>query len=201
MTVIVASHRLSSETLKQRYSEASLLDVTSKGPEPWVRFSPFYSHGGIPVPFSAGMTSASVEGIWQGLKVFEGMDVDTQKFAITTMKGIKRSARKYGKVLGHRAGVAGTELLSYVQARHLIYLPSYRWVLEYRLQNELAELARLQKDRLVVLLDYETNGDVNDLTHPLSHAWLIKYYLEGNWPISMLGKEEGENKQMKRMAE
>lgn len=182
MTLLIANHRLSPETLKQRYGEAHVLDVTSKGPEPWRRFSPFYPHGGIPVPFSASLTSASVEGIWQGLKVFEGMDVDVQKFTITTMKGIKRSARKYGKVLGHRAGVEGTELLSYVQARYLVYLPSYRWTLEHCLQKELAELVRLEKDTPVVLLDYETNGDVNDLTHPLSHAWLIKYYLEGNWP-------------------
>ena len=180
MTITIANHRLSPATLRQRYGEASVLDVTSKGPEPWRRFSPFYPHGGIPVSFSAGLTSASIEGIWQGLKVFEGMDVDAQKFTITTMKGIKRSARTYGKVLGHRAGVAGTELLSYVQARSLIYLPSYHWVLEHRLQNELATLA--EKDTPVVLLDYETNGDVNDITRPLSHAWLIKYYLEGDWP-------------------
>lgn len=49
-----------------------MLDVTSKGPEPWQRFSPFYAHGGIPVPFSVGLAGVSIEGIWQGLKVFEG---------------------------------------------------------------------------------------------------------------------------------
>ena len=31
--------------------------------------SPFYPHGGIPIPFSGSVTSQSVEGIWQGLKV------------------------------------------------------------------------------------------------------------------------------------
>src|SRR6266581_2954343 len=112
MPFFVANHRASTETLRNRYGDASLLDLTSRGQEPWVRFSPFYPHGGIPVPFSPGQFSATVEGIWQGLKVFERADVDLSKLTITSMKGIKRSSRVYGKVLGHRAGLAGDRLLS-----------------------------------------------------------------------------------------
>ena len=59
-----------------------------------VRFSPFFPHGSIPVPFSPGVTGQSVEGIWQGLKVFESEDIDLQKFEITNMKSIKRSSAK-----------------------------------------------------------------------------------------------------------
>ncbi len=32
--------------------------------------------------------------------------------------------------------------------------------------------------RPLVLLDHETNGDVENLSSPLSHAALIKFYLE-----------------------
>jgi len=182
MALIVTSHRTSREKLQRRYADAYILDVTSAGPDPWVCFSPFYPHGGIPVPFSPGLVSASVEGIWQGLKVFESMDVDPSRFTITNMTGIKRSVGEYGKVLGHRAGVEGEQLLSYVEARRVIYLPSYRWVLEHRLQELLAELMRLKAEKTVVLLDYETNCNVKDVTRPLSHAGLIKLYLEGIWP-------------------
>src|SRR5438445_5621679 len=56
--------------IEARYPGAAVVDVTSRGPEPWVRFSPFYPHGGIPVPYSPGVESESVEGIWQALKVF-----------------------------------------------------------------------------------------------------------------------------------
>jgi len=55
-------------------------------------------------------------------------------------------------------------------------------VLDHRLQDELAELRRLGAAQLVVLLDYETNGDSDDLTRPLSHASLILRYLEESWP-------------------
>jgi len=183
MNILIASKRLSSATLRQRYGDAHIIDVTSKGIEPWVYFSPFYPHGDIPVPFSSGVVSASVEGIWQGLKVFEQMDVDPSRFAVVNMKGIKRSARKYGNVLGHRAGIAGVRLLSYIEARYLIYLPSYRWVLDHRLQEQLGELQRLAAAKPLGLLDYETNVELEDCSRPLSHAGLIKRYLEGDWPV------------------
>lgn len=180
--ITVASRRVSLEKLHQRYPAAVLFDVTSRGPEPWRRFSPFYPHGDIPIPFSPGQVSASVEGIWQGLKVFERADVDLSCFTNTAMKGLKRSVRAHGPVLGHRQGITGARLLSYAEARHTIYLPSYLWVLTHKMQDQLTELQQQALERDVVLLDYETNCDLQNLASPLSHASLIKRYLEGNWP-------------------
>jgi hypothetical protein len=182
MSTVVENRRCRLNTITQRYDNPLVLDVTSKGPEPWVRFSPFYPHGSIPVPFSPGQVGASVEGIWQALKVFASADVDPAKLRITTMKGIKRSARRFGEVLGHRAGLHGERLLSYGEARRLIYLPCYRWVLENCLQLLVAELRAAASERTVVLLDYETNCDVGDLSRPLSHAGLVCGYVQGDWP-------------------
>src|SRR4051794_5968159 len=100
MPFVVASRRVRPDSLRQQYGTAAILDVTSRGPAPWVRFSPFYPHGGIPVPYSSEYTAQSVEGIWQGLKVFASADVDLAKLKITTMSGLKRTSRKYGRVLG-----------------------------------------------------------------------------------------------------
>ena len=125
MPIHIASRRLTKRMRSVLYPGALFLDVTSRGNTPWKRFSPFYPHGGIPVPFSPGVYSASVEGIWQGLKVFERSGVAPETFANTTMRGIKRTARANGLILGHRRGVHGTSLLSYIDARRLIYLPSY----------------------------------------------------------------------------
>ena len=186
MPVYVASRRLKPETLAKRFGgDALCLDLTSRGDAPWVRFSPFFPHGEIPVPFSPGVQSASVEGVWQGLKVFETADVDPAKFAVTSMKGLKRTARRFGKVLGHRRGVEGAELLPYREARAAIYLPTYRHVLERCLQAEVARLRELcAGDVPVVLLDYETNCELDDLSKPLSHAGLVKRYVEGEWPTA-----------------
>lgn len=181
-TIAVESHRKKRTTIEKLWPGALILDVTSKGKEPWVRFSPFYPHGGIPVPNSPGILAQSVEGLWQGLKVFEHEDIDPSRWQVTDMRGIKRAGRTRGKVLGHRFGVGSDVLLGYRDARYSIYLPAYRWVLENRLAAEVKRLRDEVDRRPVVLLDYETNGNVEDLSRPLSHAALVANYAAGAWP-------------------
>lgn len=187
MPLRVDSRRKAPATLSRAHPGAELLDVTSRGAEPWVRFSPFYPHGDIPVPFTPGRVATSVEGIWQGLKVFERADVDPARLEVRTMSGIKRTTRQLGRVLGHREGLGGTRLLAYREARFEIYLPSYRFVLEHHLTEQIASLRALSAERLVVLLDYETNESVDNLAKPLSHAGLIRCFIEGRWPAGSPG--------------
>ena len=124
-----------------------------------------------------------VEGIWQGLKVFESADVDVDMFANGTMKNIKRTVRRFGKPLGHRKGVNGTELLGYIEARKQIYLPAYKWVLENKVANIIERLREASKTKTIVLLDYTKNCDIDNPKKPLSHAFLIKAYAEGLYPF------------------
>lgn len=185
------SNRLLDISIRRRGSRverpgARVLDLTSRGPEPWVRFSPFYPHGGIPVPMSGGVESESVEGIWQGLKVFANAGVDPSKFAITSMRGLKRTTRKYGAVLGHAAGVGSTMLLGYEDARRAIYLPSYRFVLETHLGELVQQLQLFASTESLVLLDYEVNADLTDTRRPLSHAALVRLHLLGQWPTETI---------------
>jgi hypothetical protein len=187
MPIVVESRRTKPATIERRWPGALVADVTSKGLDPWVRFSPFYPHGGIPIPNTPDQTAVSVEGLWQGLKVFEAEDVDPSKWAVTTMRGIKRSGKSRGAVRGHRYGVGSDVLLGYREARYSIYLPAYRWVLENRLADEVEQLREHLRGRTVVLLDYETNVDVDDLSAPLSHAALVKCFFEGNWPSASDG--------------
>jgi hypothetical protein len=180
MSIHVASRRRSAASLAAAFPGARLVDVTSKGPQPWVRMSPFFPHGGIPVPLSGDAVAQSVEGIWQALKVFQDFDVDPGKLSVTSMAGLKRTVRKYGPVLGHRAGLGGDRLLPYEEARRRIYLPVYRWVLENKVADLVEELRAADGD--TVLLDYTTNGDVADTSSPLSHAALIRLHVEDQWP-------------------
>ena len=106
--IIIESKRKKIENILTKYPDAVVADVTSQAKDGLVRLSPFYPHGDIPVPFSEGYTAACVEGVWQGLKVFEDEDIDISMFSNDTMKNIKRTVRKHGRVLGHRKGVLGT---------------------------------------------------------------------------------------------
>ena len=186
--IIIESKRKKPETILKKYPDAILADVTSGAKDGLVKLSPFYPHGGIPGPFSDGYTATCVEAIWQGLKVFEGCGVDVEMFKNDTMKNIKRTVRRFGKPLGHRKGVHGTELLGYIEARKLIYIPTYKWVLENKVANIIDRLREASKTKTIVLLDYDTNADVENAKKPLSHASLIKAYVEGVYPY---GEEQG----------
>ena len=181
--IVIESKRRKRENILKKYPDAVIADVTSQATDGLVRLSPFYPHGGIPVPFSEGYTAMCVEGIWQGLKVFESADVDVDMFANDTMKYIKRTVRRFGKPLGHRKGVNGTELLGYIEARKQIYLPAYKWVLENKVANIIERLREASKTKTIVLLDYTTNCDIDNPKTPLSHAFLIKAYAEGLYPF------------------
>ncbi len=194
--IIIESKRKKLATILKKYPDAILADVTSSSKDGLVKLSPFYPHYGIPVPFSEGYTATCVEAIWQGLKVFESCDVDTSLFYNDTMKGLKRTIRKYGKPLGHRKGVHGTELLGYIEARKQIYIPTYKWILENKVANIIERLKEASKTKTIVLLDYDTNADVENAKKPLSHASLIKAYVEGLYPYGE-AKESEEKKPKK----
>ena len=180
--IVIESKRKKPATILKKYPDAILADVTSQANTRLRELSPFYPHYDIPVPFSEGYTATCVEAIWQGLKVFESCDVDVQMFQNDTMKNIKRTVRRFGKPLGHRKGVHGTELLGYIEARKQIYIPTYKWVLENKVAWIIEKLREATKTKTIVLLDYDTNADVENAKKPLSHASLIKAYAEGIYP-------------------
>lgn len=180
--IIIESKRKKYETILKKYPNAIIADVTSHAKDALVQLSPFYPHGGIPIPFSEGMTATCVEAVWQGLKVFQNADVDIEMFHNDTMRNIKRTVRRFGKPLGHRKGVNGTELLNYIDARKLIYLPTYRWMLENKAMHIIERLRKASQTKTIVLLDYDTNSDVDDPSKPLSHAFLVKAFAENLYP-------------------
>ena len=181
--IIIESKRKKPATILKQYPDAILADVTSGAKDGLIKLSPFYPHGGIPVPFSEGYTATCVEAIWQGLKVFEHCGIDVSLFSNDTMKGLKRTVRRFGKPLGHQKGVNSSELMGYIEARKQIYIPSYHWVLEYKVAHIIDRLREASnKGKTIVLLDYDTNADVDNAKKPLSHASLIKAYVEGIYP-------------------
>lgn len=194
------------ERIQAQYPNADILDITSSSELSYARLlSPFYPHGNIPVPFSPNTFAMSVEGIWQGLKVFATCDIDTSMFYNDTMKGLKRTARRFGQPLGHRKGIQGKELLGYFDARMEIYLPSYKWVLDNvpRVHALIERIAERSKTHDIVFLDYNTNDDYRDLSSPISHAGLVKLYIDGKYPnpedaILPLSEQEMEARKSKK---
>lgn len=181
--IYIVNKRRKLESIQKEYPNADILDLTSKS-EYAKQLSPFYPHGNIPIPFSKGETATCVEAVWQGLKVFENFGVDFDTFRNNTMKNLKRTVRKYGQPKGHQKGIYSRKLLDYFQARVQIYLPTYKWMLDNisSVKNLLLRISERAKTHDLVFLDFNTNYDYRDLSTPLSHAGLIKLYIENQYP-------------------
>ncbi len=225
--IYIENRKRKLEKIKEEYPGAEILDITSNSETRYAKIlSPFYPHGNIPIPFTDGLKATCVEAVWQGLKVFEGAGVDFATFKNHTMHDLKRTVRKYGVPKGHSKGAYNgmsllecggdgvpkghskgaynKELLGYFEARMLIYLPTYKWVLDnvpevHRVVERIKEQSKIQD---IVLLDYNTNIDFRDVSKPMSHAGLIKLYIEGKYPDNMndykpMSKEEIEEKKIR----
>lgn len=160
------------------------LDVTSTAGGPTKKLSSFHPYttaDGLPafaVPGIDGRRSYTVEGVWQGLKVFENEGIDEGKFDVQNMKCLKRPPRgKRGRVLGHFNG-EGQPLLGYAEARKIIYMPAYTELMDIYAPDALEDLYQLHLQQGLVLKDYFTNEDMHDLQKPLSHAAIVKKRLQ-----------------------
>jgi uncharacterized protein DUF6939 len=102
VAAIVTMKRRAQKSVEAAYPDALVVDVTSRADEPWVYPSPFFPHGAIPVPVSRGV--ATLRSKAHGKRTIV-RDVDAAKLAVTTMTGLKRTARRFGPVLGHRRGI------------------------------------------------------------------------------------------------
>ena len=70
------------------------------------------------------------------------------------------------------------DLLGYVEARKMIYVPAYKWVLENKCSDLVNKIRIIAQHKTVILLDYNTNEDIERASKPLSHASILKRYIE-----------------------
>jgi hypothetical protein len=125
-------------------------------------------HGGIPIPGMPGVTSDTVEGIWQGLKVIRG-DIAQRYFSGSCGK-------RGGKPAGHRYG---DKLLKIVEAREKIYRVAYEWVLNHRIEPSLIEglVALSLAGRSQYFHDVSDNGNIGNPDEGWAHAAVLVQYL------------------------
>jgi hypothetical protein len=174
--------------LEKKYPNSLIIDVTSKANLPWRKFSPFFDHEKIPVPGMENTFGNSVEGIWQGLKIFENHGVDLN-YILKSTSNLKRTTKSFGTTKGHQFE---NRIIGYVDARKLIYLPAYNYILDNFLSSEVNELCKLLEEKNIVLLDYNVNIDMLNIKQPLSHACLIKDFMYQKLNILIV---EEQNKQ------
>jgi len=151
--------------LREQVPKGALVyDVSSYAEYPCCTLSPFWPHGGIPVPGMPGTTSDCVEGIWQGLKVIGG------KIASRYFSG--QGHKRGGVPRGHQYG---DKLLKIVEAREKNYRVAYEWMLENRADPELIGGFIEQAFAGVpqYFHDVSNNGSIGDPDEGWAHAAVL----------------------------
>jgi len=172
--MIILESKRNAAMIQRKYPNALVKDMSERH-----KLSPFYPHEGIRVPFTDGYTGVSVAAIWNSLMVFEDVDVDIELRNID-IKTLKREHN--GRFIGFRQGYFNNCIMDVVEARKQILIPMYRWMLEQKVFPVIQKLREIMQQRDIVLLDDSVNYDIGNINHPLSHAWLIKSYVEGLYP-------------------
>ena len=147
------------------------IDISGKGAGEWNVLSPTFSHGDIPVPGMPGVTSRTVEGIWEGLKRFENEGENVALF-----EADKPKKRKVTEAAGRFVGYAyGTETLKdELEARQKIFIPAYTWMVKNapEARAKFDELVELARKNTLHIYDGLENSDAHD-PRPYSYAAML----------------------------
>ena len=146
------------------------------------RLNPYFPYKDIPVPNSGNFVAESIGAIWHGLKVFEKRDIDRKLMMNYLTNKNMCSQKYYVQYLGHRYGVNGLDLLSITDARRRILIPTYKWMLDYKAQDIIQELRKINEQHDIVFLEYFANSSIQDYSNSISYVSLIKAYVEGSFP-------------------
>lgn len=128
------------------------------------------------------LTAVSVECLWQGTKILR--DNPTNIPDNVTLMGDWRR----GKGRAPRGAYAGPDqplITSPGQARRAIYLPAFKNLIDYWMQDEQVKQwvnDAFHHDGPVYLRDHDTGRGI-DRNGPMSHAWLFCEFLNNQeWP-------------------
>lgn len=141
------------------------------GPESWSWANP--TNRAITHKYQ-DIEAVSVECLWQGTKIRPGMTGPDQQ----TLQGDWRRG-KGRRPIGAYAGPGQPLITTPGEARRTIYIPAFKNLFRYWMQNEQARdlVAQAYKhDGPVFLRDHDTGRGV-DRNGPMSHAWLMCTWL------------------------
>ena len=156
-----------------QYNNAIVIDVTNRSS----LFSPYYPHGGIPVPNTPNLYLSSVYGVWKELCVINHDSCESKRSNLLFQKGAFIN-----------------EYWTHIEARREIFIPLYCWMLENKVYNAVEYLRKHALTKDIVIIDKTVNSNINNIDESLSSAFLLKSYIEGKDPYQNAIKEVIERK-------
>lgn len=155
-------------------------------------FNPFnmLASSEIPVP-GTGRWARSVESVWQGLKLVDGK-TEFAMFDSVPRKRPSDEDRRRDPHYDYSAStfLFGTDVVDLVTARYLIYIPTYLYLLEHIVPDELVETiaACMTEGRTVLFFDWDSNFDIEDASSSFSHSALLAAWFGGTWERDVMSR-------------
>ncbi|OGT29782.1 MAG: hypothetical protein A3E87_05470 [Gammaproteobacteria bacterium RIFCSPHIGHO2_12_FULL_35_23] len=182
MQIIKAIRR--EEVLKAMFKEDlqnTLLIDTYNGAsfnmEKFRTFNPFYTWEKpvIPVP-GTNKHSKSIEGIWQGCKLVHNK-FDYDQFNSLPFKRPSEKDRDLDISYSYKDSIFSyeEEIINLIEARYLIYLISYLYLLNELISEELLYniASVINHGKHVLFFDWDSNFDINDSSSSFSHSAIL----------------------------
>ena len=141
----------------------------------FVCFNPFHTwpKPQIPVPGSPALLSISIEGIWQGTKYING-ETDLQQLHTIPYK---RPPEEQDKTFAYDATqfIYGQSVIEHVEARFLIYLLSYLYLLDVIVSGEVILYIKrlIMNGKSVLFCDLDENFDITNVSESFSHSTIL----------------------------
>lgn len=151
------------KAVRKVFPGALVLDVTLGGA--MMKMDPGYPIGGVEIPgkFRKGL---SVNGVWEGLKVFEKKDGIDERWMVDERKvGKVRGCKSWGKLMGIRVR---EEVIGEEDGKELMR-ELYEGLMKERFGRVLEGIRKEAEKRVVVLLDYKDESD-----RPFNHVEVLK---------------------------
>lgn len=166
MKKVSEKYEENAKVARKNFPKAVVLDVTIKGA--MGRLDPDFPLGRIMVP-GKRIQALSVNGAWEGLKVFSKKKEIDEKWMCDEKKvGKKRCCKSWGKMEGLM--IEG-ELIS-VEESKKIFEEIYKETIKERFGNMIEGLKKEAEKRPIVLLDYEEGSE-----KPFNHVEILKSML------------------------
>jgi hypothetical protein len=135
-------------------------------------FDPCFPHGKIPLPdvkgYSKGIFSDTVQGAWESLGIVNGR-VDSSCLHGKPKKRTDPTCK----------WAFGGEQIGWTDARQAIYIPTFAFMFENRIPNDIKiSFYNIAKNDIIIYFyDNSENPDPMQLTNDFSHAFLVQWFM------------------------
>lgn len=170
-----------------------IIDVRYYKSNPCSFLSPYTKWGDVPIRFSAPDTAISIAAMIEGLRVNTCNETNQNLFHSSNFTDLVKPERIENSI-GFLRGIGGHVILSAEEAQKELLYPTYKWVLNHKLQKYIINFREVAKSHNIIILDYPKNKQGMEIyTGDISIGQLLKAYIEGTTPYEEVFEEKTES--------